>query len=279
MKLDKPALLRHIIAASKIAWFRLGGSQSGGRGHYTYSCQYIEEILANEAMLDAFRRNSLLPQGFGKSLSERCIEYPWVLSRIYSGDNKILDAGSALNFSFLVKGRQLAGKSITCVTLAPERECFYREGVGYLFEDLRNLPLRDNAYDVVVSISTVEHIGLDNSIYTNKKQFHESLGNSFELALMEFRRVLKLGGRLLLTVPYGKPHALAWQRNFDEGLLQRAMSAFGLSLTEQAFYRYTNEGWLCDTAERCADAVYNECWAPRFFSAGAVACLYMTKSE
>src|SRR5438552_9014213 len=111
--------LHQAMAVSKIAWYRLRGSQPGARGHYTYSCRFIKEILGNEVILDAFRCNSLLPRGFGKGLGERCIEYPWALSRIYSGDKKILDAGSALNFSFVAKGRQLAGKSITCVTLAP----------------------------------------------------------------------------------------------------------------------------------------------------------------
>ena len=51
------------------------------------------------------------------------------------------------------------------VTLAPEEEAYPFLDVSYLFADLRRLPLRDETYDRVVSMSTLEHVGMDNSYY------------------------------------------------------------------------------------------------------------------
>ena len=103
-----------------------------------------------------------LPDGYGVDLDERIIEYPWLLSHLPSGPGLLLDAGSALNFRFLLDLPALAAKTVHICTLAPERQSFWELGISYTFQDLRRTCYRDAFFDHVVSLSTVEHIGLDN---------------------------------------------------------------------------------------------------------------------
>jgi len=43
------------------------------------------------------------------------------------------------------------------------------KGISYIFEDLRESCFRDDYFDIVVSLSTIEHIGLDNTMrYTHE---------------------------------------------------------------------------------------------------------------
>src|SRR6185369_11734557 len=102
----------------------------------------------------------------GVGIDERCVEYPWLVSRLSREPETMLDAGSALNHAFLLDLPQLSTKKLHILTLAPERNCFFQRGIGYLYEDLRRLPLRSELYDCVACISTLEHVGCDNTAYT-----------------------------------------------------------------------------------------------------------------
>src|SRR4051794_31947923 len=48
-----------------------------------------------------------LPDGYGRWLDERIIEYPWLFSRLSSGPGKLLDAGSILNHHFIISHPKL----------------------------------------------------------------------------------------------------------------------------------------------------------------------------
>jgi len=89
------------------------------------------------------------------------------------------------------------------------------------------LPIRDNTYDAVVSISTLEHIGMDNSRYTSNDRYREKIADAFVVAVGELRRVLKFGGHLFITVPYGKYQNVGWLQQFNSELIDQLKSAFG----------------------------------------------------
>jgi hypothetical protein len=95
---------------------------------------------------------------------------------------RLLDAGSALNHEFLLERGALASKGIHIATLSPEAECFWHRGVSYIFEDLRELPVFDCIYDIVVSVSTIEHVGCNNSFYTESPPSAEKSLGGFEQA-------------------------------------------------------------------------------------------------
>jgi SAM-dependent methyltransferase len=238
--------------------------------------------------------HSSLPPGYGIGIDERCIEYPWLMAHLQSGSEIVLDAGSALNHAFIVDHPVFEKKKLHVLTLAPEDNCFWKKGISYLFEDLRELPLRDSHYDTIVCISTLEHVGCDNTIYTHNEADREQRPTDFIGAMQELSRVLKPGGRLIITVPFGSYRNFGSFQQFDRQLLSRAIAAFGeASTVRESFYRYTVQGWDVATAEECVDCEYVE-WVAKLWSgapwpaplpcepdfaaaARAVACIELTK--
>jgi SAM-dependent methyltransferase len=184
----------------------------------------------------------------------------------------------------------LKQKRISIVTLAPERACFWHLGVDYLFRDLTDLPFRDGYFDTVVSLSTIEHVGFDNSHYTGMASAAAAPGR-FREAMGELGRVLKRRGSLYLSVPYGRRQQFPEFQQFDRGLLSEAATVFGPGDVCETFYRYSPDGWQLSDAESCADSAFVEWntrpreWAgdgpiepDRAVAARAVACVRMVKA-
>ena len=82
---------------------------------------------------------------------------------------------------------------------------------SYLYGDLRRLEFRDGLFNRVVCISTLEHIGMDNSRYGGMVEHDPS---SWHDAVGELYRVTKPGGRLFYTMPHGAAHDAGWYRTF-----------------------------------------------------------------
>ena len=69
--------------------------------------------------------------------------------------------------------------------------------------------------------------------------------------------MLKPGGSLFLTVPFGVYSHMGVQQQFDRNLLPRAEEAFGSGIeVSETFYRYTIEGWNVTDAKDCANCEY-----------------------
>jgi SAM-dependent methyltransferase len=217
----------------------------------------LEQTINAPKGLTNFRVGGKLPKGYGVGIDERCVEYPWLLSKLPIGTQRLLDAGSALNHEFLLDHPVIRDKSLHILTLAPEAGCYWQKGISYLFDDLRSIPIRDDYYDFVACISTLEHVGCDNTVYTGNPGHAEDQTDQFEIVMRELRRVLKPGGTLFLTVPFGayKNHGLFQQ--FDRNLLTRAIKAFGdTRQVEEFFFHYHVEGWNWANASECFDCQF-----------------------
>src|SRR5256885_4953446 len=84
-------------------------------------------------------------------------------------------------------------------TLAPEKRCYWRQGISYVYDDLRSPMFRSENFDTIVSISTIEHIGLDNTLlYTADRTKKEDDDSGFRAAVREFRRIIRPGGICLI---------------------------------------------------------------------------------
>jgi SAM-dependent methyltransferase len=224
-----------------------------------------------------------LPPGYGRWLDERLVEYPWMLSQLPEDAKNVLDAGSTLNHDFILDHSALRGKKITIMTLAPEENCFWRQNVSYVYGDLRHTFFRDETFDSVVSLSVLEHIGFDTTIYTRRAGKIESNPEGYRDALAEFRRVLQPGGSCLISVPFGKRDVRSWLQVFDAPMIEQVLADFRPSSHQVQYFRYTEkQEWQTSSQAEAANALYFDLnrdtpWPGCPAGAGAVACLHMKK--
>jgi SAM-dependent methyltransferase len=197
-----------------------------------------------------------LPAGFGVGMDERVVEYPWVLARIPPGPARVFDAGSTLNYEWVADHPALDGKSVVLFTLAPEG-VLARRNFSYLYGDLRATMLQDASMDIVVCLSTLEHIGMDNRGYTGHDRDRDHDLDAWHPALLELRRILRPGGHLLLTVPFGRAQDLGWLQQFDREGLRAIRHAFdGIALECNYFLHRDGLGWQRASPDDCADATF-----------------------
>lgn len=259
------------------------GQKPWTEGYWEYRADYINSVLQSDDLMNHFRLDWQLPEGYGFRLDERVVEYPWVLSRLDDGATWLLDAGGTLSYQYLLALPVFSRKSVVVYTLAPDGEMVREAHVSYVYGDLRSTILRDGAFKEIVCISTLEHIGMDNTfMYTSETRYRESKTDDYRLVLQEFRRLLAPDGRLFITVPYGQYQDCGWLQQFDRTLLEDAIQTFGSKLIGFAFYRYYPEGWRRADATACEDCKYfdfhHEEYEPDYIAAArAVACVELVK--
>jgi SAM-dependent methyltransferase len=240
----------------------------------------LQAAAFTEPLLQAaFASGAPLPPGYGVAMDERLIELPWVHASGARG--RVLDAGSALNHADVLAHIAPAVEDLHIVTLEPEAHAFTSARISYVYADLRELPYRDDLFDTVVSVSTLEHVGMDNQRYGVQGLQGTTPDRELALALTELRRVTRPGGTLLITVPYGRPDDLGWFRVFDRAAVERIVDVVAPTEATTTIYRYDLEGWQVSDFEAAADAVYRDHEAdphPADFApnARAVACLRLT---
>jgi SAM-dependent methyltransferase len=247
-------------------------------GYQTVKRQTIKSAI-DSGML---RNGQNLPAGYGIAIDERVVEYPWLFARL-ANVGKMLDAGSTFNHDFLLQRPPLRGVDLTIMTLAPEKRCYWYNGYSYVFGDLRNTMFADHTFDTIASISTIEHIGLDNAmLYTEDPDDAETDEGGFVPAVKEFKRILKPGGTCFISFPFGKRDNLGWYQVFDLEMVEKVLEVFGPSSYEIDYFGYSSDGWFRASADALTNAtVYDvhtgKGWnADRAASSRALACLQLT---
>ena len=156
---------------------------------------------------------------------------------------------------------------------------FADRGISYVYADLRELPFRDAWFDTVVSVSTLEHVGMDNTRYGGHAARAQEPDEALRAATGELRRVTRPGGQILITVPFGRREDHGWFRQLDAADVGRMIDAFGPATVALSVFAYGPGGWQRATPEAAADARYRDFTADqaptadRAAAARAVACL------
>jgi hypothetical protein len=199
----------------------------------------------------------------GAGFDERAVEYPWTFHRMTElrarQPGRVLDAGSVLNYPRVLGWwRDANNPPVSIVTLAYEGHAHVSQATRYEFGDLRNLPYRDGWFSVVVSLSTLEHVGLDNRVYGAHAEHSGDPGAEALAAIAELGRVTASGGSLLISVPFGARSNRGWFRILDEADVLRLVGAPGWTDARVRYFRSMREGWRECSASEASTAGYNE---------------------
>ena len=274
---------RAIITDLMIMKYMVSNRRPWTMGYGEYKERTISNILNSQELFDNFLHNKSLPIKYGFRIDERIVEYPWLFSRLGAKENMLLDAGSALNHKKLLDLPALKSRSIVIYSLSAEN-IFKNTNISYVYGDLRNTILKDDIFDEIVCISTLEHIGMDNTfIYSKDKRFKESKSDDYKTTIKEFKRLLKPGGKLFITVPYGCYENHGWLQQFDEKMVRDVLKEFGGKNFEVTYFKYTDDGWQVSKAQECSECVYFDIHKGKGFdpdyaaAARAVACIEIVK--
>jgi hypothetical protein len=236
----------------RIINYVVNGRKPWTRGYSEYRNRFISQILRDEHYLNKFKHNELLSKKYGTYLDERTVEYPWLMSRLDNYKSSLLDAGSILNHSFIINSNIIKNKNVTIVTLEPERNCFWSNRISYNYTDIRELPYKDNYFDNVVTISTLEHIGMDNSLYSDNQKYVERKTDDYSSAIVELKRVLKESGKLFLTVPFGRYMNFGWYQQFNSDMIDNVIGVFSPKKIKETYFCYENDGWQIVDRKHCS---------------------------
>ena len=255
-------------------------SEAYNDAHRRYVAHELDDARAARALP---RAAPPLPDGLGRGLDERVVEFPWLAAQRLGG--RVLDAGSTLNHLHVLTRLRPRVDELHIATLAPEERSFPDLGVSYLYADLRELPLADATYDRVLSLSTLEHVGTDTSYYGGETEVAEDPQRELLAAVAELRRVLRPGGDCYITVPVGRGERFEWVRSLTPAELDEIVEAFEPGdQSRSSYFRYA-DGALAALGPRRASRTRATATTSRATGVGpdgvvaaeAVACLHLVK--
>jgi glycosyltransferase involved in cell wall biosynthesis/SAM-dependent methyltransferase len=205
------------------------------------SREFREVLTVEQLLLDRAHASKpfTIPPGepFGPDTTERVVEIPWALSR-YEGEQRVLDLGYAFASGvYLSALLDLGIPSLHGLDLATTSV----PGMHRVRGDLRALPYRDGAFELVLCLSTLEHVGFDNTRYG--LPFEERDTGSGARALEEIARVLAPRGRAVVTVPFGRREDRGWMFQHDAESWDELIQLSPLAVAEQETFRLTPDGW------------------------------------
>ena len=191
---------------------------------------------------------------------ERVVEIPWVLSRLRR-EGRVLEVGYAFAEPAYLGGLLQTGVDLVGVDLATRDV----DGMEAVVADVRELPFQDESFAQILLVSTLEHVGADNTVYGLEA---ESDAESRHAALRELGRVLRRDGSLVVTVPLGEPGDHGWFRQEDEAGWTALFADAGFFVEEVEAYELADDGWRAAPAFVADGVRYGE----RGPGASAVLC-------
>jgi len=182
------------------------------RFEHRYRLRFLGWLLEGHGVV----REALLrawPRGIERYLvvNERVAEIPFVLRNLrLPPGSRVLDVGS--RWSLLPLYLTHLGYRVVATDIAPVPAA--GAGPTFVRADMRRPPFRPATFDGVTMVSTLEHVGIG---------FYDAArGSEDDVVLMlELRALVRPGGSLLLTVPFGRPGVGPLQRSYDGARLRR----------------------------------------------------------
>jgi hypothetical protein len=183
-------------------------------------------------------------------MHERVIELPWALER-YRGEQVVLDIGYANAGSAYVEClKRLHIPKLYGLDLV------YGPGPKFIrtLGDIRQAPYPDRFFEFILCISTLEHVGQDNTLYGTPSA--PKCNGDFQ-AMRELYRLLRPGSRAIVTVPFGAPREMGWQIQYDAARFDQLLTTSPFEIVEAEYFGYL-DGWVRCSRESLAKAEYGK---------------------
>jgi len=164
-------------------------------------------------------------------INERIVEIPLVLQAVTKPCADILDIGC--DESLLTLHLASLGHKVTALDL--NKYEFPHPNIKFVKGDVCKAELPEKNYDYIIFLSALEYVGL--GAY-GEAGFMEG----DKKALQNIRRFLKLDGKIIITVPFGKKAVTPTQRVYDQASLKELFNGFTVE-NERYFKGVGQEQW------------------------------------
>jgi ubiquinone/menaquinone biosynthesis C-methylase UbiE/GT2 family glycosyltransferase len=198
---------------------------------------FLDVTLFNNHQMPNFLERLDFKKPSKKQIAEHRFRYN-VISGYCTG-KEVLDcaSGEGIGVAILSKTvKTVTGVDIDNDTIFRASKNIIATNVSFIEGSALHLPFQDNSFDVITSVETLEHL---------PTTFHRAM-------LTEFRRVLRPGGKIILTTPNkdrtspGKIAASNYfhigEVNFDE--LKQLMEDYFSNIEIHGVFNFTREGTL-----------------------------------
>ncbi len=168
-------------------------------------------------------------------IGERIVEIPFLYKNLdFHKMQKILDLGCVGSKISL----QLASLGYKVVGIDYRPFIFKHKNIEFIQGNFFNIDLPPESFDCAICISVIEHIGLP---AYNIKPFEKGDKKAIE----KIYNLLKKGGKLILTVPFGKAIVNRFERNYSENSLNQLIGKF--KIVELKIFENSKNGWTLTT--------------------------------
>lgn len=165
------------------------------------------------------------------AVNERIVELPFVFRALrLPTESRVLDVGS----QWSVVPLHLAALGYRTVAMDLAHVPIQGGGAELIRADVRKSPFRDGSFDAATMVSTLEHIGIG---FYDESHAREDDG----VAMDELHRVVKGGGLLVLTVPFGRAGTGPLQRAYDGSRLRKVTTRW--TWVEARFFAKQGATW------------------------------------
>jgi len=192
---------------------------------------------------------------------ERNIEWSFISSEIPNGPGEALEFGCEQGYMSLVAAQR--GFHVIANDLEPQGFCWEHPRVEFVHGDFLKLDVPENHFDLVIDCSSIEHVGVAGRYGITVTDDEGDLQ-----VMRKFERILKPGGKVLMTGPVGKDTVLSpWCRVYGEGRLPRLFGSLQIEREEYWMKNKLNQWVKCDRETALS-------FAPRNYETNPHECAY-----